>query len=246
MEGYIKLHRGLIDSEIFASKIGLKIWIWLLLKASYSQRYVSVNIGKGESTVKLERGELIFGRFKAEEVLNIDGSTIYKWLKKMELLDMIKLKSNNHYTIIEISNYNTYNNFESEENNIQVTAIEQPSNIQVTTKEQPRNTYKKDKKVKESKEEEIKYYFNFKKSLIDFGFKTELVDEWLNVRKVKKLINSRTAFNNFIKEVQKSNMDINEVLKTCVIKSWGGFEAKWINVDNSKNKIKVEDIKWEN
>jgi len=145
MEGFIKLHRCLLDSEIFSSKIGLKIFVWLLLKASYKKRFVPVKVGKGETTATLERGDILFGRFTAEEALNIDGSTIYKWLKKMEQMEMIKLNSNSHYTIISISNYDTYNTFENGESSNQVTAIEQPSNSHVTQT-------RKDKKEKESKE----------------------------------------------------------------------------------------------
>jgi hypothetical protein len=155
MEGYINLHRSLLDSEIFASKIGLKIWIWLLLKATYKQRFVSITIGKGESTVKLERGEILFGRFTAEEALNIDGSTIYKWLKQMEEIDMITIKSNSHYSIITINKYNEYNKIESDESSNHSTTIQQPNDNHSTTIQQPRNTNKKDKKDKQVKKEFI-------------------------------------------------------------------------------------------
>jgi len=139
MIGYIQLHRGLMDSAIFASEKGLKIWVWLLLKASYKTRHVSVKIGKGESIVTLERGELMFGRFKAEEQTGIDGSTIYKWIKKMEDMGMVNINSNSHYTIITICNYDQYNTL----NGGDVTAIEQPINSQSTANQQPRNTYNK-------------------------------------------------------------------------------------------------------
>lgn len=149
MEGFIKLHRGLLDSEIFASKIGLKIWIWILLKASYKQRFVTMKIGKGEGVSKLERGELIFGRFSAEETLNIDGSTIYKWIKKMEQMGMIGVKSNSHYTIIKVNNYDTYNSIDNLESSNQVTAKEQQRNSKRTAKEhkQEREESKESKEI---------------------------------------------------------------------------------------------------
>ena len=108
MEGFINLHRTLLDSMIFSSQTGLKIWIWLLLKASFKKRYVSLKIGKGETTVTIERGQLIFGRYKAEEELSIDGSTVYRWMKKLEENGMISIESNNQYSIITICNYDTY------------------------------------------------------------------------------------------------------------------------------------------
>lgn len=82
---------------------------------------------------------------------------------------------------------------------------------------------------KETKEKK----FNFKKSLIDFGFKEKLIDDWLKVRKTKKATNSETAFDMFIKEVEKSNKDPDFILRTCIEKDWKGFKNEWLN--NLKN-----------
>lgn len=82
--------------------------------------------------------------------------------------------------------------------------------------------------------------FSFKKSLLDYGFTENLVDDWLKVRKTKKLTNTETAFEKFIKEVEVAKIDINEVLKTCVEYSWGGFNHEWLenikknNLNNGK------------
>ena len=69
--------------------------------------------------------------------------------------------------------------------------------------------------------------FSFSKSLIELGAEKQLVTEWLKVRKSKTLTNSQTALNGFIREQKKSGKDINEVLKKCVEKSWGGFDSSW-------------------
>lgn len=149
MDGFFKVHRKILDSQVFAHQTALKIWIWCLAKVTFKERYVSLKIGKGNTSVKLMPGQFIFGRFKAEEELNIDGSTIYKWIQKFanEEFEMINIKSNNQYTIITLYNWEAYNINENEE----VTTLEQPSNNQVTAEEQPSNTNKKDKKVKKEK-----------------------------------------------------------------------------------------------
>ena len=150
MEGFINLHRTLLDSMIFSSQTGLKIWIWLLLKASFKKRYVPLKIGKGETTVTIERGQLLFGRYKAEEELCIDGSTIYRWIKKLEENEMILIQSNNQYSIITICNYDTYQgeniNNEQPTSNQRATN-EQQTNSRRTAGEQQANTYNKDNKV---------------------------------------------------------------------------------------------------
>lgn len=151
MEGFINLHRTLLDSMIFSSQTGLKIWIWLLLKASYKKRYVSLKIGKGETTVTIERGQLLFGRYKAEEELCIDGSTIYRWIKKLEENGMILIQSSNQYSIITICNYDTYqsgNTNDEQPMSNQRTADEQQMNSRRTADEQQMNTYNKDNNIK--------------------------------------------------------------------------------------------------
>lgn len=142
MEGYIKLYRQLLSSSIFASQIGLKIWIWCLLKANFKTKFVSIKIGRGESVVEVGRGSFIFGRFVAEDELNIDGSTIYKWIKKLDAEEMIRIKSSSHYSIITICNYDSY----QQEGDDEVATIQQPSNNQVAAIQQPSNTTNKEKK----------------------------------------------------------------------------------------------------
>jgi hypothetical protein len=145
MEGWIKLHRQIIDSPVFAHQTALKIWIWCLCKANHSGKSFPISTGKGETIVSIERGQFIFGRFKAEDELGINGSTVYKWMHKFsDEMDMINIESNTHYSIITILNFNDFQDLESNK----VTTKEQPSNNQVTTKEQPSNTYKNDKNDK--------------------------------------------------------------------------------------------------
>lgn len=84
--------------------------------------------------------------------------------------------------------------------------------------------------------------FNFRQALIDYGFLPNLVDEWLQVRRTKRLTNTETAFKSFISELEKRHdseiniVNINEVLKEIVNKSWGGFKWSWIdNLNKQQN-----------
>ncbi|AZB01260.1 hypothetical protein EG359_17300 [Chryseobacterium joostei] len=75
----------------------------------------------------------------------------------------------------------------------------------------------------------IKIFF-FKKALIEYGFDDEaLVDHFIAVRKKKNLVNTEVAFKNFIREIEKTGKDKNEVFRIVTQKQWGGFEAKWLN-----------------
>ena len=148
-DGYIKLFRQSIDSWVFKHQTAWKIWTWCLMKASYKERSVPIKIGKGVTIVTIKEGEFIFGRNKAEEALNIDGATIWRWINKFadEKNNMVSLKVSSHYTIVTICNWAKYQN---EEN-----TSEQPLSNQLATNEQPLSTNKKVKKVK--KEKNIEY-----------------------------------------------------------------------------------------
>lgn len=86
--------------------------------------------------------------------------------------------------------------------------------------------------------------FNFKKSLLDYGFDLELVKDWLEVRKIKKARNTETALKGFIREVNLTGLDKNEVLRQCVERSWSGLKAEWINknLDNGTTTKKQRGI----
>ena len=75
--------------------------------------------------------------------------------------------------------------------------------------------------------------FSFKKNLVEYGFREDLVDDWLQVRKTKKATNTETAFNAFINEIESKNCNINDMLQIAVTNSWSGFKHKW--VENLKN-----------
>jgi len=101
-----------------------------------------------------------------------------------------------------------------------------------------------DSNTEEKRKEEIYTppSFDFKKSLLSFGFDSKLVSEWIKVRKSKKLTNTETALDKFIKQVELTGLDKNLVLEKCVEKSWGGFESSWItnvSVQQSNNQSNV-------
>ena len=95
----------------------------------------------------------------------------------------------------------------------------------------------REEKRREEKKREEKKRFSFKNELLKYGFDSDLVDDWMKVRKDKKASNTKTAFKAFISEIEKNtNFDINEVLKIIVEKSWKGFKWEWLqNLNNNQN-----------
>ena len=155
---YIKVHREILESYSFSSSNSFKIWIWLLLKANYKKSFITLKAGRGETTIELNRGQLLFGRFRAEEELGIDGSLIYRIIKKFEELEQVIVESNNQYSIITICKYDDYQGEESaneQQMNSKRAANEQQTNSKRAANEQQMNTYKEELEEKEYKEEII-------------------------------------------------------------------------------------------
>lgn len=113
MNGWIKLHRQLLNSAIFKNERLLKVWVWCLLKAEYKQSETMV----GNQLVKLEKGQFIFGREEASKELGIKESTLYKDMKNLEKLNFCNIKSNNKFSVITIEKWEFYQDTEENENN---------------------------------------------------------------------------------------------------------------------------------
>jgi hypothetical protein len=153
---YIKVHRDILESYCFSSSNAFKIWMWLLLKANYKKSYLTLKAGRGETTIELNRGQLVFGRFRAEDELGIDGSLIYRVIKKFEELGQINIESNNQYSIVTICKYDDYqgeDNYDEQQTSSKRTENKQQTNNEKTTNEQQTNTYKEELEEKEYKEE---------------------------------------------------------------------------------------------
>jgi hypothetical protein len=84
--------------------------------------------------------------------------------------------------------------------------------------------------------------FSFFNSLIDYGFDKDLVNDWIKVRKTKKATNTETAFKNFIKELEKRNSNINDVLEFIVSKNWSGFKWEWYDKENPQNNNQLNNL----
>jgi hypothetical protein len=88
----------------------------------------------------------------------------------------------------------------------------------------------------EEEEEEKEDIFNFKNSMLKYGFKENLISEWLKVRKNKKATNTETAFSKFITQIELTKQDKNLILETCIEKSWSGFNSEWMKNESNFNK----------
>lgn len=136
-EGWIKLYRKSIDSQVFQNEALWKLWTWCLLKANHKDAWVPVKSGKGTTEVFVKRGQFIFGRNTAAKELKMNPFSVYKRMLKLENMENCYVERNTHYSIVSILNCDLYQLHQIEE-----------GTPKGTGKEQARNTNKNDKNEK--------------------------------------------------------------------------------------------------
>lgn len=70
--------------------------------------------------------------------------------------------------------------------------------------------------------------FCFKTELLNLGVSPDLVRDWMAVRKSKKATNTQTAFDSFLRNVEKAGWTVAAAVTHCVEKDWKGFDAEWV------------------
>jgi len=103
-QGWIKLHRKLLNSSIFSSEKGLKVWIWCLLKANHKAEMVF----NGRQKIEIKTGQFITGKNVASKELDMAVGTIWFWFDQLEKDKYIERKSTNKYSIVTVLNYDKY------------------------------------------------------------------------------------------------------------------------------------------
>ena len=136
MEGYVKLHRSIVDSTVFQDAEVLKLWIWLLCNVAYADHDVLIN-GK---IITVKTGQVITGRKKLGEQLNLSENKVYRALSILQKLGNVNIKTNNRYSVVTVIKWAKY---QSDNQNVNNTA---------TTQQQHSNTTEESKERKERKE----------------------------------------------------------------------------------------------
>lgn len=125
--GWIKLHRSLLDWE-WASEPGMMtLWVHLLLSANHEDNKWHGRI--------IKRGQLVTGRIALAKSTGLSEQTVRTCLQRLIDSQQISKKSTNKYSIITICNYDKYQ---------VVVNIEQPTINQQLTSKQPATNHKQE------------------------------------------------------------------------------------------------------
>ena len=136
MDGYIKLHRSILESTVFGNEKLLKLWIWCLCKASHTKHTTMI----GNREVELLRGQFICSRSKASASLGLAPTTFNRLMHVLQDMSMIGLETDSKWTVVTIENYALYQDGKSQSG--QIVDSKRTDNGQIV------DTNKNDKKVK--------------------------------------------------------------------------------------------------
>ena len=143
MNNWLKLNRSILTSSVFDNPKLLKVWIWCLCKASHKPHDQVV----GQQVQHLEAGQFIFGRHTASEELKIPESTVNDYMKLLQKMQNINIKSNNKYSVVTVENWALY---QGDHHGFQQ-QIRQQTDNKPTTNRQQTDTNKKGKKGKKDR-----------------------------------------------------------------------------------------------
>jgi hypothetical protein len=77
----------------------------------------------------------------------------------------------------------------------------------------------------------------------------QVAEDWLEIRKQKRLPLTRTALDEIVAEIEKAGMTLPSALKLCCGRGWAGFHASWLTPRTSprdgsasSDKFRVADL----
>lgn len=168
MQGWVKIHRDLLDNELWSDKPFTKgqAWVDLLLLANHKDKNVLI----GSHTEMVERGSFITSELKLMERWGWGRKKVKLFLNFLESQKMIERNANNKRTAITIVNYGFYQDCDLPK--------EQQKNSKRTAKEQQRDSRGTAKGHKqERKNERMKEYIDTDVSIMQHSI-SAIIDAW--------------------------------------------------------------------
>jgi hypothetical protein len=169
LQGWIKLHRKILCSDIFQNEKLFKVFMYCLLKATHSDHEIKV----GRQKVKLTPGQFVFGRKKAALELDMKESSARDYFEILKEDNVITIKSTNKYSVITVVNWDIYQSKEEEADS----KSDSKSDNKATAERQQIDTNKNGNKGKNEKNEIKKIKYAESVSMLEDEFK-KLVEQF--------------------------------------------------------------------
>lgn len=251
-QGFISLHRKLMDNPIWSDANYVKLWVYCLFKASHQEHDQLV----GNQIVKLQRGQFVIGRFSLAEDMNkgvkrnqqLNEKTWWRHLKNLETWQMLTITSTNKYSLVTIDKYDVYQDVfnKNVQQNDQQMSNSCPSNDQqMSTNNNVNNANKKNRSQKQVYDDSSIYYqlacfFLEQIRGNNQDYKTPNLQTWSNdIRKMMEM-DKRTEeqVRYLMKWVQQDEFEMVNVLSPSKLRS--RFDQLVLKVKRQKSVTPIE------
>lgn len=151
MEGWIKLHRQLLESDLWRSEAFSKgqAWVDLILLANHKDSFFY----KRGVKIDVKRGQLARSSVELSDRWKWSRSKVMKFLKDLKKEQQISITVSTVTQVVTVINYDNYQQKEQQTG--------QQKNSKRTAKEQQKDTYKNDKNDNNEKNEKEIYFIQF-------------------------------------------------------------------------------------
>lgn len=126
--GWIKLHRKILDWEWFTSPRTLQLFIYLLLRANKEDK-------KWRGMI-IKRGQLVTSVASICEDTKLSAQQVRTSLNRLKSTNEITSKSTNKFTLVTVCKYESYQLNKEVEQQTNQQALQQTDNKQITNKQQ--------------------------------------------------------------------------------------------------------------
>jgi len=108
MQGWIKLHRQILDWQWINDPNVFLVFTRILLRANHEDK-----LWRG---ISVKRGQLITGRMELAKDIGISEQSVRTALIRLKSTSEITIKSTNKYSIISVNNYDDYQQINQQTN----------------------------------------------------------------------------------------------------------------------------------
>lgn len=103
-DGYVKLWRRSLRSDVWQNPKVWRVWCWMLMKATHKQIIQMV----GYQPVDLNPGEFVFGRKNCSKETKVSENAVRTCLQALKLTNRITIKSSTKFSVVSIINWEQY------------------------------------------------------------------------------------------------------------------------------------------
>lgn len=227
MNGFIKIHRKMVDWGWYSDPITKVVFLHLLLTANYKESEY-----RG---VKIAPGQAVIGINALSAKLGLTSQNVRTALSHLEASGEITKKSTNRFTVVTVANWAKYQLIDDELTNDQqttnnrLTNDQQTTNKRLTTHEEYKNTRKKE------------YKNNISPLTPLTGELRQATERWLAYKKERGQTYQQVGLETLVKKIQKSADQYGDAAIINLIDESIASRYQGIIWDRLKNKKSLDD-----